>query len=134
MDDQPEGETYRGRDRDDAHLRCMRSLALNQLPGPCAKQRSYSAGKEVDGGPVVRVRVPEHKNVDDGPNVCLLGQKRPLRSRESNKQRPIANENRRCNKSLPAKPQLHDQVAKKISNPDLRQHVNELKAQLPAPN
>src|SRR5713226_8399768 len=112
----------------------MRSLALNQLSCPDAKQGSHGAGQEVDGGPVVRVWVPENKNVDDRPDVCLLGQKRPLCSRESYKQRPIANENCHYNQSLPAKSQLHDQVAKKITNPDLRQHIDELKAQLAAPD
>src|SRR6266852_2870648 len=107
----------------------MRPLTLNQLTRPHSKQRSHGAGKEIDRSPVVGVRAPEDKSVNDGPDIRGLGQKRTLRSWKHYKQRPMADENQDRNHRLPAKSQLHDQVAKKISNSDLRQHVDELEVQ-----
>src|SRR5208283_3269751 len=116
-------------DGDEPHLLAVGSPALQQLAGPDSEEGGHRAGDEINGGPIIIVRMPKYIGVDDRADVGRLRQEWSLRSRECHEQRPITGEQHNGDDDLRAKAELHDQVAEKIGDPDLRQHVDELKMQ-----
>src|SRR5207244_12798642 len=116
----------------ESQLSQTRASAWHNQTRPHTAQGGRGAGNEGNVRRIGGIPASEHERVDYRSDVRLLRKEGVSRSRESHEKRPMPNQKQRRDYSLPSKPELHDQVAKKISDADLRQHVDELEMQRPA--